>query len=106
MDLMSAAPPKFATPVARIGPRVTGAPRTAMETAPADAIVLRGGDVWSNDGLRNALVVQCLAGAAWLTRAGDGEDVILTPGDIHLTCRRGKVVVQPLSEQVVLRVIR
>jgi hypothetical protein len=90
-----------------MGSRIGGTSRIADVPAaiPDDAIVLRDGALFALEPSPDALLVHCLSGNAWLTQAGDGKDVILTPGDVHVLRGRGKVVVQALSD-LALRLAR
>lgn len=49
---------------------------------------------WST---RRPLVLRCIAGWLWLTREGDGEDVLLGPGDSYRSDGRDRVVVEALE---------
>ena len=43
------------------------------------------------------MVIECVSGELWVTQAGDGRDVVLHAGQVHLPNRRGRVVVQGMS---------
>ena len=48
--------------------------------------------------------IRCVVGNAWVTQEGDPRDHVLATGQEFVPASRGKVVVQALSEHVLLRV--
>lgn len=44
------------------------------------------------------------AGCAWITQAGDANDYFVSAGERHVVTRPGRVVIESLTPQAVLRV--
>jgi hypothetical protein len=47
---------------------------------------------------RPDLTIRAIAGDVWITQAGNERDVILVKGDVFTPARRGRVVVQALTD--------
>ena len=45
------------------------------------------------------------SGCVWLTQAGDANDYFVSAGDSHVVTRPGRVVIESLTPQAVLRVM-
>jgi len=45
------------------------------------------------------------AGCVWLTQTGDGNDYFVSAGERHVVTRPGRVVIESLTAQAVLRVL-
>lgn len=62
------------------------------------------GALWSTRLPRSAMDVTCRSGSLWLTRDGQPEDVVLSPGDRWQGDGRGTVVVEALTDDTTISV--
>src|SRR4051812_17106886 len=53
-----------------------------------------------------AVCVRCVRGNIWVTQEGDARDIVLAPGEQFVPARRGKVVIQALSHDAAVRLLR
>jgi hypothetical protein len=71
-------------------------PRSQGDVLPA-VLRLAHGSVRTIDPAA-ARVVRCITGTLWLTQEGNPADVVLGAGERFVAARRGKIVVQALSD--------
>ena len=55
--------------------------------------------------VRAAARIRCLAGDVWITQEGNPRDIVLARGGEFVPARRGKIVVQALSDDAAIRVV-
>jgi len=56
--------------------------------------------------LRAGACIAVQAGRVWLTRTGDANDYVVEAGERHVALRGGRVLVESLTPQATLRVLR
>ena len=56
--------------------------------------------------LRAGACIAVQSGRIWLTRTGDANDYVVDAGERHVAVRGGRVVVESLTPQATLRVLR
>src|SRR3954463_5656339 len=75
--------------------------RPAPAVAATTAIRLLAGGVMSVPRWTGGGRIVCRAGTVWVTREGDGADHVLSAGEALDLTRRGRVVVQALTDAAV-----
>jgi hypothetical protein len=53
-----------------------------------------------NDSHRG-LAIECKQGVVWVTRTGDHQDTILTPGETYQPEKNGKIIIEAMREAIV-----
>jgi hypothetical protein len=81
-------------------PIVPAEPRLQGIDNAADAVLLPSGATRAIDP-GDVRALRCLDGLIWVTQERNATDVILSAGDRFLPARRGKIVVQALSDSAV-----
>lgn len=71
-----------------------------FEQAEAFEMVLEKLSVHHLDGDARGTEIACLQGILWVTQQDDGQDYILNSGDRMVISRRGRVVIEAISDAI------
>ncbi|MBI4853907.1 MAG: DUF2917 domain-containing protein [Acidobacteria bacterium] len=74
-----------------------------MET---DQFGLKKDELWKSPDKFHLLSINCKQGTVWITQTGDEEDHLLESGEVFETLEEGLVVMQSLSDNACVEILR
>ena len=81
-------------------------PLRQRQPRPVDAVIRLAACATLARRLRPGACIAVQSGRVWVTQTGDTNDYVVEAGQRHVVARTGRVVIEALSAQATLRVLR